>query len=479
MLHQIALRQIDDKSCAYRNRWVRTDQWHHTNAYVAKHGTNFYYSLFLDMRGVFAVASFFVWACLEKLFGFWNPWAPMNLANTNVQYHAGKFMALVESAKPTLVAVPALSTHGSESFGGKLKHPFTAHPKVCASTGDLVFFAYNMAPPHCVLSAIDAKGRKMPSVSVPAVRRTSMMHDFAITRNFVVLFDGPIVFDEKNCLRNRPAFEWDERVPMKFHVVRRDAIGDAAVRADGDSGAFDDHALEKLRAVPSQTFTDGSVYYLFHVANAWEEGDEIVLVAMRHERVRMDFDKWTGGEHEHEEKGAKLWRWRFNTVTGEMRDEALSRTIGEFPIIDEKRYGGVANRFVYYAVNSFDDEPAAVTLTFKGLAKFDLQRNAETVLRFSNDEEGGEFVFVPRVNTKTGKVGAADDNDDDDDSRPEDDGYLVGFVYVKSLNKSHFVVVDAKTLKVVSRNAISQRVPHGFHGKWISNEEVALQRGYA
>lgn len=51
-------------------------------------------------------------------------------ANTSVEYHDRRLLALVESDVPHHIRLPDLHTLGIYTYGGQLTHPFTAHPKV-------------------------------------------------------------------------------------------------------------------------------------------------------------------------------------------------------------------------------------------------------------------------------------------------------------------------------------------------------------
>ena len=59
----------------------------------------------------------------------------------------------------------------------------------------------------------------------------------------------------------------------------------------------------------------------------------------------------------------------------------------------------------------------------------------------------------------------------------EDDGYLVTYMHDESTGASSMVVYDAKTMasEPIARVALPQRVPYGFHGEWMSEEQFASQ----
>ena len=70
------------------------------------------------------------------------------LANTALQWHNGKLLALMEGGYPFLLRLcaGALKSISEFTFGGGLGHSFSAHPKVDPTTGEMLCFAY-----RCVL----------------------------------------------------------------------------------------------------------------------------------------------------------------------------------------------------------------------------------------------------------------------------------------------------------------------------------------
>ncbi len=100
------------RSC---NRWVRTERW------LAEREAG---------RG------------LAKKFGTMPGGIDGTVANTNIIWHAGRLLALEEAHRPVRIDPETLGTIGMEEFGGRLKGPFTAHPKIDPITGEMTFFGY-------------------------------------------------------------------------------------------------------------------------------------------------------------------------------------------------------------------------------------------------------------------------------------------------------------------------------------------------
>ena len=59
----------------------------------------------------------------------------------------------------------------------------------------------------------------------------------------------------------------------------------------------------------------------------------------------------------------------------------------------------------------------------------------------------------------------------------EDDGYLMTYVHDEAAGKSEYVVYSAKTMSSnpVARVVLPVRVPYGFHGEHITEEQFAQQ----
>ena len=109
MVHGVSIR--DGKAEWYRNRWVRTPCFFGQRLSVENA---------LDIR--------------------------CTVANTSVVPFGNRIFTLAENALPMEIT-RELDTVGFHDFGGALKTPFTAHPKICPMTGELHFFGYGSSRP--------------------------------------------------------------------------------------------------------------------------------------------------------------------------------------------------------------------------------------------------------------------------------------------------------------------------------------------
>ncbi len=378
MIHGVRIE--GGRAAWYRNRWVRTESFENPFPVYNADGTRNLHS---------------------------------SVANTHVVNHAGKTLALVELSLPYEITND-LKTVGVYDFGGKLVDSMTAHPKICPTTGELHFFGYgNIFAPHVTYHRADADGELTVNrpLEVPAL---TMMHDFAMTAGHVVFMDLPVVFDLQTAMSEGSdmPYRWSDDYGARFGVLRRDD-------PFGDVRWFDIDPC-----------------YVFHVANAYDDGNRIVLQAVRYPEL------WRGTSGF--ETDGVLWSWTIDLQSGRVTERQLDDRAVEFPRIDDRLAGSRAR----YAVSVGD----------AGLVRYDLETGAAVEQRLGSTRAPGrpdEAVFVPST------TGPAD----------ESSGWYLAYVYDPARGGSDLVIIDASDFATdpVARIKLPQRVPHGFHGNWISN----------
>jgi carotenoid cleavage dioxygenase len=370
MLH--GLRIAGGRASWYRNRYVKTNSFLHGAPYIRRNGK-------LDFTA--------------------------GPANTSVVAHAGSLFALVESSFPYAVT-DELETLGPYDFGGRLKTPFAAHPKVCPRSGELHGFGMKLVPGSLTYHRIDAAGTLMESRRIP-VKGVTMMHDFALTDRYAIFMDLPIVFDLRRAITGRMPFRWSDTYGARLGVVSRD------------------DARAKIRWFAVEPC------FVFHVLNAFEEGERIVIDVVRYPEL------WRDGSDGFPST-RRLHRFTLDLATGKSSEATLDDRAIEFPRCDERR---TANRYRYgYAVEAPNT-----------IRKYDLATGASTRHDFGPGRIPGEAVFVA-------------------EDAGEDGGWLLLFVYDAASDRSDFVVLDASDLAAqpVAVVPLPQRVPSGFHGSWIA-----------
>ena len=335
-------------------------------------------------------------------------------ANTHVVGHAGRILCLEEGHVPYELD-GELDTVGPVTFGGQLDGAFTAHPKICPTTGEMLAFGYAVMPPYLTYLRVGADGSlvQKSDIDIPA---PVMMHDFNVTARHIVFMDLPVVFDLELALQGT----------MPFHFQRDNGARLGVMARDGDNDS-----LRWFEVDPC---------YVFHPVNSFDEGDEVVLDVARYPSMwehGADFDV-----------SASLWRWRVDLSSGRVTETQLDDRPMEFGRVNDRN---VAHDYRYgYAVASTrdPDDPEARTII-----KYDMETDTSATYDIGQGRSPGEFVFVE-------SAGAVD----------EDDGWLMGYVYDKATDRSDLVILDARDTNAapVATVHLPQRVPFGFHGSWVA-----------
>ena len=345
----------------------------------------------------------------------------VSVANTHVIGHAGRILALEEGSFPYELTKD-LDTVGACDFDGKLETAYTAHPKLCPETGELLGFGYSSMEPYLVYHRVDAQGNLVQSTEI-TVNGPTMMHDFAVSRNHSIFMDLPMIFDMEVAMSGGMPIRWSDDYPARFGVMPREG-------ADADVQWFDIDPC-----------------YVFHTLNAYDEGDEVVLHACRiRELWRENSDIGTG-----DTDAANLpmmWEWRLNRATGKVSERQIDDRASEFPRVPDAK-AGFESQYGYTMSQTPDGAAGEIF-------KYDFGNDASrSIHTFPVGHTPGEPVFVPAE-------GATN----------EDDGYLMTYVHAEDTDTSYLVILDATDLAAapVAEVHLPTRVPTGFHGSWIADD---------
>lgn len=184
-----------------------------------------------------------------------------NTANTSAWLHDGRLYALMEGGRPTRIDPATLDTLGEETFGDVLGSTFSAHPRRVPSLRTTFNFGTAYGREHALdVYAIPDHGavRRLTRVRLPWA---AMVHDFVATEKHLVFVICPVRLELWRVLLGNANFEemlaWEPARGVELVVVPI-ADPDAQVRIPADP------------------------FWVWHFANAFERGDEIVIDLCRY-----------------------------------------------------------------------------------------------------------------------------------------------------------------------------------------------------
>ena len=341
-------------------------------------------------------------------------------ANTSVISHAGKIYAIVEAGGNPVEIDKDLNSLNTKPFYGDKNAGFTAHPKLDPDTNELHAMCYDYANNFDTVDyvVIDQNGSHKKTQSIPFESR-SMLHECAITKNYMLVFDLSVVFDLYKLGRGYFPFSWDDNHQSRIGLLSR----------NGDSDTVQWFDIDRT--------------YFFHTFNAHEDSNgNVIIEAAAYDRL-FDTD-WNGP---FSESSPQFTRWKLNTRSGQVTSIKLDDRAVEFPRINPNLVGK-SNQYAYALASSNTLEP-----DFKEIVKYDLKNDTSEVYEYGSGRFGAEPVFVQAEGAQT-----------------EDEGYLLSLVYNQETDKSDLIILNALDPKSgpLATVHLPQRVPFGFHGEWVS-----------
>jgi carotenoid cleavage dioxygenase len=358
----------------------------------------------------------------EESSGFGAPELSHTTSAVSLIHHAGKLLSLGEFGYPYEIDPADLSTKGVYTYADRLQTNMTAHPKVDPVTGEMIFFGYNVMEPYLTYMRANPAG-ELVQVEPIATRGPAMMHDFAVTENYVIFMEMPIIFSWWLAVTGDGLpFRWDDGAPCRFGVMPRTG-GSADVR-----------------------WFDVDPCFIFHTMNAFEQGDEVIMDAARYQRL------WVKDSHDFNHP-ANLTRYSLNMKTGKLVESQLDEHAMEFPQIHR---GNWTRPYRYgYSLSTQESMGEMAYDGATGFFQYDLQTGSRQAHALEPHHAPNEAFFVP-----TGSS--------------EDEGYLLSFVYDRRNQRSALWILDVGNLAAapVAKVRLPVRVPQGFHGVWV--EEALL-----
>ena len=251
----------------------------------------------------------------------------------------------------------------------------------------------------------------------------SMIHDFMVTRNYVMFPVMPLTGDLQRAMKGLPPLAWEPAKGGFIGVMKRNA------------------------SVDSIRWFEIEPKFFFHSMNAWEDGEKIHCELMEYPNAPV-FPNADGSPGQDAE--AKLTRWTIDLAgkTNRAKREQIDDLNAEMPRFDE-RLAGLPYRHGWYMANIGSKNP----LVHNAIAHIDLKTGKRAERMLDPGDAAGEPVFVPRSA-----------------SAPEGDGYIIALVYRAATNTSELLILNAQDIagEPAAVLKLPRRVPAGFHGNFVA-----------
>lgn len=350
-----------------------------------------------------------------------------NVANTCVLPFGGSLLASWEGGHPHRIDPDTLETLGTEDFHGAL-HPreaFCAHTRTDPTTGNLIGLS-----PRVLGRAMSYTVREFDPAGREIWRRRARMdafnvaHDFAITPRWVVIVENSVEVSLPGVLRTKLGLS---PILDALSFAPRNARALLIPRGEGEPRIVD----------------LGRPMLSVHHANAWEEGETVVLVTCGLASFTFGAEfGWRGQERPFDSSDDRTTRQevlRFDIAGSSARSRTISSMAIDFPTVRADRVGR-ENRTLFGVLVR---EPGA-PLPFSAIVKLDLGTGRAEVFRPGSGVVG-EPLLAPR-------------------GPDEDDAFVLAIVYEP--NGAELVVLDAAELGrgPVARVRLPVALPYGFHG---------------
>ncbi|KAJ8763921.1 hypothetical protein K2173_003703 [Erythroxylum novogranatense] len=354
----------------------------------------------------------------------------VGVANAGLAFFNGRLLAMSEDELPYHVKIKPdgnLETVGRFTFNGQLDYQMIAHPKMDPITGELHALSYNVVTkPYLKYFRIDKRGIKSHEMDI-TLSHPTMIHDFAVTKNFVIIPDHQVMFKLTEMIRGGSPVIFDPNKPSRVGILSKKDV--------------DESNMQWIN-VPNS--------FCFHFYNAWEEITKCGQTVIRLIGSCMSPpDSVFNGSGTVESIRTELSEIQLNLNTGESSRRVIVSGINlEAGQVNPKLLGQKA-RFVYLAISELWPKCC-------GIAKVDLEANEVFEFRFGGGRFGGEPCYV-----------GADCK--------ESEGYLMSLVRDEIEETSELVIVNASNMKQVCSIRLPTRVPYGFHGTFVSKAGLERQ----
>ncbi len=419
MLHAFS---FHEGSVKYSNKFLRSDAYHS----VFEEGSLNYSGFASDpCRSLF-----------KKLLTFFipNSHPAIHNANVNVAKLADAYVALTEVPLPVQFDQKTLETLGVLDYQDTLPKDNcweSAHPHYDMEQKRTLNYLikFGRTSYYTLYGLNDGSAQRQTIAEIP-VEEPAYMHSFAVTENYIILTEFPIVVKPLDLIMKNQAFmknfTWQPQRGTRFVVINK---------RDGS-------VVGKYVTKP---------FFAFHHANAFEKDGMIHIDMVTYkdaeiitgDSLHVNSDKVPGDNY-----ASQLERFSVSLNNNEITSDVLLSKSNEFPRINEK-LDGKPYHYLYLA--GFNDHANEKKELLNGEGLYKINTTTKELLEWSeNGCSAGEPVFVSTPGALA-----------------EDDGVVLALILDHIHSNSFLLILDGKRFKEIGRVRAPHLIPAGFHGQYF------------
>jgi len=281
---------INNNNLTFQNHWVRTDKFNFENAIGSKLPIsmgNFYknnnfllypilnllekFNLFPNMMGTANTALFKGFPGKKWLGKKFNKIISTTTDTTTYDDTHETIYALHERDKPYMIDIDFKNKNINTIKKINIKSEyFTAHPKVFGNSTYIC--VYNTFKPEVIIYEYD-DSFKIINYKKIKTKYINMIHDIAITENYIILIDTPFNFDAKNILKGKMPFYFDLTQKNRILLIDRN---------------LSSHSIDKTKSNEVKVIECDETFLIFHFDKIKETNDAIIIDTIFHSNFNLE-----------------------------------------------------------------------------------------------------------------------------------------------------------------------------------------------
>lgn len=337
-----------------------------------------------------------------------------NTGNTNILAWNEKLFALMEQGKPVEFNPDSLETIGTNNLG-VIQGSFSAHPHRIDSLKTT--FNFGIKGKTIEVFALHDNGH-ITVISRFSAPWAGIIHDFVATEKHIIFFIDPAKLVAWRAVLGLKDFSkyfyWDEKESTQVVII-------------------------PINNPARQITLEIDPFRVWHFANAYDEGNTIVVDAFKHKNIDV-LTKPT--ELDSDIPAPELCRFVLSLADKKVTEEKMPISIAEFPIVNPK-YMGKKHRYIW--TQTYSD-----SIGNEGFSRFDMKTQKQERWFAPNNHLVSEAIFVPNTNK-------------------EHDGWILQLIQDCDIQQSYLAIFDAIDIgnDPIAKVWFDHPIPATFHGTFV------------